>query len=273
MALALSLATSAMMFGQQNSSETKAFRKGSVMGFWGWNRAWFGKSDIHFKGQDYDFTLKNVVAHDRPTALDFKHYINLHYITVPQVNYNFTYFIADNLGITLGIDHMKYVMDQDQTVEFKGHIDNPQYASFIQNGKVNLANGDFLKYEHTNGLNYINAGIQKYKPLLNKKNVDLFWGYGVGAGVLVPKSNVTLMGNERSDRFHLAGFGMDGRTSLNLIFWNHLVLKGEFKLAYINLPSVATTLESTKINKANQDFATAEVVFGLGYTFNTRKQK
>ncbi|MCG2792196.1 MAG: hypothetical protein L6262_01445 [Weeksellaceae bacterium] len=259
---------------QSVKAQSEAFKKGSVMIFWGWNRAWYSNSDIHLYGQDYNFTLHNVSAHDRPTPIsEFDHYINPTKISIPQVNYNVTYFIEDNLGITFGVDHMKYVMDQSQTVDITGHIDNPQYAAMVHNGKIDLTNGEFLKFEHTNGLNYLNLGLQKYNQLLNRKNFDIFWGAGVGAGVLVPKTDATLMGKAESDHFHLAGFGLDARTSVNLLLWNHFVAKAEFKYAYINLPSVRTTQENVKVDKAIQDFNACELVFGVGYTFNTKKIK
>ncbi|WP_294217857.1 hypothetical protein [uncultured Chryseobacterium sp.] len=255
-------------------AQREAFKKGSVMVFWGWNRGWFSDSDIHFYGQDYNFTLNNVSAHDRPTPLsNFSHYIDPTKISIPQVNYNITYFVKDNLGITFGVDHMKYVMDQNQTVEFNGYINNPQYAAMVNNGKIDLSDGKFLKYEHTNGLNYLNLGIQQYKQILNKKNFDIFLGYGLGTGVLVPKTDATLMGKAESDHFHLAGFGLDARTSVNMVIWNHIVAKAEFKYGYINLPSVRTTEENVNIDKAVQDFTFGELVFGVGYTFNTKKQK
>jgi len=255
-------------------AQREAFKKGSVMVFWGWNRGWFSDSDIHFYGQDYNFTLNNVSAHDRPTPLsNFSHYIDPTKISIPQVNYNITYFIKDNLGITFGVDHMKYVMDQNQTVEFNGYINNPNYAAMVNNGKIDLSDGKFLKYEHTNGLNYLNLGIQQYKQILNKKNFDIFLGYGLGTGVLVPKTDATLMGKAESDHFHLAGFGLDARTSVNMVIWNHIVAKAEFKYGYINLPSVRTTEENVNIDKAVQDFTFGELVFGVGYTFNTKKQK
>jgi hypothetical protein len=47
---------------------------------------------------------------------------------------------------------MKYVMDQNQTVNFKGHISDPEYAAMVQNGQVNLADEKFLTFEHTDGL-------------------------------------------------------------------------------------------------------------------------
>ena len=33
---------------------------------WGWNRGKFSKSDITFTGADYNFTLQNVKAKDKP---------------------------------------------------------------------------------------------------------------------------------------------------------------------------------------------------------------
>jgi len=51
------------------------------------------------------------------------------------------------------------------------------------------------------------------------------------------------------------------------------VAKAEFKYAYINLPSVRTTVENVKVDKAIQDFTASELVFGIGYTFNTKKNK
>jgi hypothetical protein len=39
---------------------------------------------------------------------------------------------------------MKYVMDQNQTVDFSGHISDPKYAAMVQNGQVNLADESSL---------------------------------------------------------------------------------------------------------------------------------
>lgn len=253
------------------NAQTEPFQKGDMMFFWGYNRAVYANSDIHFKGNNYDFTLQNVQARDRQTPFRANIYFNINKITVPQVNYRLSYFIADNLSITLGMDHMKYVMVQNQTADFKGYIGNPTYAAFVVNNKVDLTSGQFLQFEHTDGLNYANVGIQKYKHLLNHAKFDIFFGYGGGVGVMVPKSNVTLMGFERSDRYHIAGFGLDARSSINFVVWNHLVGQIEAKAGYINLPDIKTTLND-RPDKASQDFAFAQVNFGLGYTFRTKKK-
>ncbi|MBW8362904.1 MAG: hypothetical protein K0M56_12055 [Kaistella sp.] len=259
-----------MLVSQNIKAQNEPFRKGAVMVFWGWNNAVYSDSDIHFKGAEYDFQLNDVVAHDRQSPFRFNLYFNPTKITVPQVNYRISYFIKDNVSLTVGMDHMKYVMDQNQIVDFKGNINDPVYAAMVNNGKVDLTEAKFLQFEHTDGLNYIHVGAQKHKHVLNHTNFDVYWGYGGGLGVLLPKSNVSLMGFERSDRFHIAGFGLDARTSLNVIVWKHIVAQIEGKAGYINLPDIKTTLNN-KPDKASQDFAFAQVNIGIGYTFNTKK--
>ena len=67
-------------------------------------RAAFSKSDIHFKGNGYDFVLHNVVAHDRPSDLSWD-YINPKEVSIPQFNFRYSYFIKDNLAIVIAQDH------------------------------------------------------------------------------------------------------------------------------------------------------------------------
>ncbi len=270
------------VFGQSNNTtqeisdnydfgNKQTLKKGTMFVFWGWNRAGFSKSDIHFKGNGYDFTLNNVVAHDRPSELSMA-YIDPTRLSIPQFNFRFAYFLKDNLALVVSQDHMKYVMDQNQNANFTGHISDPIYAGMVQNGQVNLSDEQFLTFEHTDGLNYINAGIEKYKNILSKKNFDIFWAYGGGIGALMPKSNVKLFGNERSDRYHLAGFGLDARTNINFVFWNHIMARVEGKFGYINMPDIKTTLNN-KPDKASQDFVFYQVNFGIGYIFNRKLNK
>lgn len=244
-------------------------KKGQIFIFWGWNRAGFTNSDIRFKGNGYNFTLENVVARDRPSPLSLD-YINPGTISIPQFNFKVGYFLKDNLALVIGTDHMKYVMDQEQVVHVNGNISDPAYAAMVQNGKVDLSDAQFLTFEHTDGLNYVNAGVEKYKSLMTKKNFDIAWSYGGGAGILFPKSNVKLFGNERSDRFHVAGFGLDARTNINFVFWDHFMARVEGRLGYINMPDIKTTLQN-KPDKASQNFVFYQINFGIGYTFNTKR--
>lgn len=214
--------------------------------------------------------MHNVVAHDRPSDLSWD-YINPKEVSIPQFNFRYGYFIKDNLAIVIAQDHMKYVMDQNQTVDITGNISDPVYANMVQNGKINLADEKFLTFEHTDGLNYVNAGVEKYKNISSKEKVEILWAYGGGLGVMFPKSNVKLFGNERSDRFHVAGFGADVRTNINFIFWKRLMARVEAKFGYINMPDVKTTLNN-KPDKASHDFVFGQINFGVGYVFNIKNK-
>ncbi len=246
-------------------------RKGAIFVFYGWNRAAYSNSDIHFSGNGYNFQLNNVAATDRPTKFGLV-YFDPAWFTVTQYNFRMGYFIKDNLALVLGIDHMKYVMKQNQTVNFSGTISDPKYAGMVNNGQVNLADEQFLTFEHTDGLNYENLGLEKYKNISSRKNINLVWSYGAGIGVMFPKSNIKLFGNERSDRFHVAGIGTDVRASLNALFWNHWIARVEGKFGYVNMWDIKTTLNN-KPDKAQQDFVFGQILAGIGYTFNTKKQK
>jgi len=55
----------------QNQDQVKPERytkhnKGKFYIFWGGNRESYTKSDIHFEGANYNFTVHDVTAHDKP---------------------------------------------------------------------------------------------------------------------------------------------------------------------------------------------------------------
>jgi len=108
------------LISQENTTK-KISDKGKLFIYWGWNRANYSNSDIHLTGNNYDFTLKNVVAYDRPTAFTFA-YFNPVKITIPQTNFRIGYFLNDHYTVSIGVDHMKYVVKSYQTVKINGEI-------------------------------------------------------------------------------------------------------------------------------------------------------
>lgn len=69
-------------FSQENTPPIQG-KKGDFYFYWGWNRATHTKSDIHFTGNDYDFTLNDVVAKDRQSPWDPAIYLNPANLTIP----------------------------------------------------------------------------------------------------------------------------------------------------------------------------------------------
>jgi hypothetical protein len=69
--------------------------KGKFFISWGGNRDSYTKSDITFRGKDYNFTLDNVQAHDKPKGWHVD-YLNPARMTIPQTNLKLGYFINDH---------------------------------------------------------------------------------------------------------------------------------------------------------------------------------
>lgn len=252
-----------------------ANNKGKFFVSWGGNRAGFTKSDITFKGMDYKFTIKNATAHDKPKGWHID-YINPTRITIPQTNFKLGYFISDKYTISIGLDHMKYVMDDNKNRVLNGYIDLPSDAEgAIYNGVYNnenfLVSEAFLKFEHTDGLNYIYAEIARYddiSSLFGIQNTDKFQiniTEGIGAGILYPKTNTTLLGKERYDEFHVSGFGLSLSGGLNLTFFKHFFIQGDLKGGYINMGSIRTT--HNPADSAKQHFFYKQRVISVGGIF------
>ena len=252
--------------------------KGKFYVYWGWNNGQYSKSDIRFKGDNYDFTLDNVVAHDRQSDFGLK-FINPAEMTIPQYNFRLGYFFHDNWNISFGIDHMKYVMDQNQFAKMNGYINNgSEFDGSYSNHDMQLTE-DFLKFEHTDGLNYANIEIRRFDNLVhfpiskNGKGIDVNLTEGIGGGILYPKTNTTLMGQDRYDEFHLSGFGVGAMVGINFTFWDYFFIQAELKGGYIDMDDIRTT--SSKSDKAQQDFFYSQqnIVFGaIIPVFTPKKQ-
>lgn len=252
-------------------STTEIHRKGNFFGGWGWNRSAYTQSDIHFCGDNYNFTLLNVEAKDRQTKFNAETYFGLKTLTIPQTNLKFGYFINDHVAITIGYDHMKYVMVQNQTVSFEGSIEDDVYMSMVENNAVKLT-PQFLTFEHTDGLNYLLSEIEYYQGLRSGHFLDISGFMGFGAGALMPKSNVKLMGYPRNDAFHLAGFGTNVKCGIEFLIGNHFYVRGEGKLGYINMPYIVTR-EASIDDRASQQFGFAAADMMIGFNIPARKQK
>jgi hypothetical protein len=261
---------------QQNDTDRyTASNKGKFFVSWGGNRETFTDSDITFKGDAYDFTLSDVTARDKPKGWHID-YINPANMTIPQTNFKMGYFVSDKYTISLGLDHMKYVMTQNQSVKIDGTInlapseEGSLYNGTYQNESIVLTE-DFLTFEHTDGLNYIYTEFSRYddiSSIFKINNTDKFQTNlteGIAAGVLYPKTNTSLLQKERNDEFHLAGFGISLHAGLNLTFFKHFFIQGDLKGGYINMSDIRTT--NSSIDSASQHFFYFQKVIAFGGIF------
>ncbi len=262
--IGLFLLASFSSYAQKGWFESES-KKGHLSVSWGYNRAWFSNSDIKFTGIDYDFVLKSIVAKDRPTEVKADPYLNPSAFTIPQYNFRVGYYFSDKWAISFGIDHMKYVMMNNQEARISGYINNENsvYQGTFDDELI-IVGTDFLLFEHTDGLNYINFEAHYFDNLyrFNEQFSINYYG-GAGLGVLFPKSNVMLMGFERNDTFHVAGMGVSAKAGLNVTMFKYFFIQTDFTTGYINMWDILTT-PAPSTDRASQDFAYGMWNFSLG---------
>lgn len=271
----LVLILSVKTYGQKRKLPADT-RKGTVAVSWGWNRGFYTHSNITFNGSDYHFKLYHVDAHDKPRLPITWDYIKFKKLTVPQTDLRVSYFIKDNLAVSFGDDHMKYVMTQDQWVKMKGEITRAGNYKGVYNDDKKMTE-DFLTFEHTDGLNYLNIELEKYYTWYRSRNGNCSFSamVGGGGGVLFPKTNVKLLDYERNDRFHISGFGLSGKAGILAVFFRHLLVKLEDKYGYINMPDIILHKKGIQ-GRAKQGFFFTELYGTVGCSFkltNSNKRK
>jgi hypothetical protein len=277
-----------LIFAQDNTKLERytAHNKGKFYIFWGGNRESYTKSDIRFQGSNYDFTVNDAIADDKPKGWHVD-YINPSRMTIPQTNFRLGYFINDHYNISIGIDHMKYVMRQNQVANVTGYVNLPlSDIGSMYNGTYNNEPRDFsenyvdddkgtlppfLTFEHTDGLNYINTefsrvdDFSKLFGITNTDKIQINLTEGIGGGILYPKTNARVLGKPRHDDFNVAGYGISAKAGLNFTFFKYFFLQTELKGGYINMPNIKTTSESS--DKASQQFMFLETVVAFGGVF------
>ena len=211
-------------------------------------------------------------AHDKPKGWHID-YINPTKMTIPQTNLRLGYFFSDHYSVAIGVDHMKYVMTQDQTAKVNGFYPNPGSYDELISGRPDeiVLTEKFLTYEHTDGLNYINTEVSRHDDISklfkigNTDKIQVNLTEGVGFGVLYPKTNTKLLGKERHDDFHVSGFGTSLKAGLNITFFKYFYIQGELKGGYINMHDIRTTMSTD--DKASQDFFFFQRILAVGGKF------
>jgi hypothetical protein len=232
-------------------------KKGQLYFTWGYNKDWYSKSDLHFKSNnnDYDFTVNDVTAHDKP---HFDKIFNSS-ISIPQFIYRLGYTFANRpkMGIEISFDHAKYIMTQDQVAHVEGKI----YENYVDNDTV--LTSQFLRFEHTNGANFLMLSFIYKELLLQNKSgkSELYTMIKPGAGIVVPQSEVALFNVDQNNDYHIAGYVMGIDLELRYEYKRHLFLETGFKGVFANYLDVLSVGDS----RANHHFFCLEWLIGIGY--------
>ena len=245
-------------------------RKGRFYFYWGYNRATFLDSDIRFAGPNYDFTLFDVKAVDYPTTFNVETYFGVTTLWIPQYNYRIGYYLSPRWGISLGLDHIKYVVLNEQTVRMTGNVSataSQKYAGAYNNSPV-VTTEDFLRFEHTDGLNLLSLDAEYGQPLAKfwKSRLRLSFQGGGGAGPVIPRTDSSVFGDGLNNKFHVAGWGISGKAGFKLDIFKKFFIESQVRAGYINLSDIILHNEQPQRAKQsiyfNEIFVVAGIYFG-----------
>jgi hypothetical protein len=230
---------------------------------WGYNTEWYTKSNIHIKsnvdGVPHDFTMYKAKAHDR-SDIDgvVKNPIEF---TVPQYNYRIGFYLnkKHTKAIEINFDHTKYIVYNDQVVRAKGTIGNNYFdkdTTFAFNQ---------VHFEHTNGANFYHINyVRQYDLKRNAKRAVFTALWKAGAGILIPKTDITLSNKRVDNKFHVAGYCFGAEGGARWFFIKHLFLEGTAKAGFANY----TNSLAAGNGKVNHSFGYFELIGTIGYDIN-----
>jgi len=235
---------------------------------WGYNRDWYSKSTLHFKdGTNYDFTIHDAVAKDKPDFSAFR--TNPLDITIPQNSARLGFYLdkEHTHAIEINFDHAKYVVRDSQVLHVDGELRGRQID------KDTMITTNFVHFEHTNGanfclLNYVGQHSFTHNKRKNYANTSVVWK--AGAGVVIPRSYVIVMERYLDNVYHVAGYIVGAEAGLRYYPFKHLFLEGNIKNGFANYRSVLGDAATSRIH---HHFWYAEVIGLVGYDIGFRKQK
>jgi len=248
-------------------------RKGRIYLYWGYNRSSYSRSKIQFTGDDYDMTFTDIEATDRPSKVQADTYLSPDYFTVPQFNIRAGYFINDRMSISIGTDHMKYIMKGNQLKQGTGFIDTVGGTRVDFDKEQMLIGNDFVYLEHSDGFNYASIDLDYNLPLWispsKKFYADAFGGFGLG--VTVPKTMVIINGEKLDNYWHISGGGLNLKAGGRFTFYTNFFVECAMKTGYVWMPNILTTGIGSA--QAKQNLGWFEVYMSVGFSVPLSKNK
>lgn len=244
--IALLICVMPLMLAAQHKPHKKkvSYAKGTLYGYWGYNRAGYTKSNLHCVGPGYDFTLAGATGYDRPEKFGTA-YVDPKRFTVPQFNIRVGYYIKDHWAISAGYDHLKYVFADKNHVMLSGTIDPGVDSNWVgtYNAEPVVTNQTDFHYENTNGMNYINFRLMRTDRLLTVGRNEWFAmssHVGAGLGMILSINDFTFGGQKDVFTKSISGYGASGYLGLRFEFFRHVFIQPNFGGGFLHQVKVRT---------------------------------
>ncbi|NBX81127.1 MAG: hypothetical protein EBQ94_12260 [Flavobacteriales bacterium] len=225
-----SLSLNAQYKGYKKPKAKKSIASGTLDVAWGYNLSSYTKSTIQFVGAGYDFKIAGVKAVDRPSK-DIKTYFNPREFTVPQFNFRIGYNFQNKWNVSIGYDHMKYVMVHNTPYLLTGRInagvDNVTNWSGTYAGDSIITNEQTFHYENSNGLNYIRLEFARLKLWHKSRNGSFAFTSLLGGsfGGILSFNDFTFAGRKDVATVSMSGLGVSAHLGGRFEFFQHFFVQ------------------------------------------------
>ena len=245
---------------------------------WGYNRSSYLRSDVHLWGDGpngaFDVTFEDAAATDMPERFQAKVYFNPTLFTIPQFDVRFAHRIADQTWVSVGWDHMKYKLS-DQWLTASGVVAAGDLGDAIDPSATTTLDGEAFwwgegfNYEHSDGLNFVRAGLERTARLLETERYPNGWIDAfavVSAGLAVCSTDFTWAGERTKNAQHVSGYGASALLGARFHAGRHLFLQITAQSGGVRLPWVR--IQGPDVDAgATQSIGFSERAFALGYRF------
>ena len=243
--------------------------KGTIFGYWGYNRDVYTNSNMNFVGPGYNFTLAGVEAKDNPEEFSFDAYFNINKITIPQFNVRIGYYFKKNWALSIGYDHMKYIFRDKNEVLLSGNIETGIDSTWsgIYNSEPVITDRENFHYENSDGLNYIRFELTRTDRWLKTGNKDWFVissNLGVSAGGLLSFNDFIFAGKKNVRTISMSGYGLSLHAGARFEFFRHVFLEAKGGLGFHHQLKVRNRpTDPSAYTKHAYGYGSAEVVLGF----------
>jgi hypothetical protein len=227
-------------------------------GSWGYNGNAFTKSDIHFSQPSLGnaFTLAGVQARD---SKGWTSRLFTHSLTVPQYNVRFGFFFSDKWGLEVALDHIKWIVRQDQQVRMTGTLNGQPVDT-----QVTLT-PDVLRYQLNNGANPVFVNVIRRVRLAGEpgRTGHVAFLAKAGGGIAFPHTENTLFGQPNDKGFQFFhGWDLDAAAAVRIHLFKPLYFELEQKLVYARYFGVKVDQGT-----ARHSMKTSEYTLNFGLSF------
>ncbi len=255
-----------MSFAQRTKTLTTN-SKGTLFGYFGYNRTTYTDGNLKLSANGYDLTLGNVSFADNDNYEGLKNYFSAKGVENFQFNAHIGYYFWHKWAITAGVDHYTIFMNPEQRVTVDGTIAQGEHGNLVGNYNdfvLNMTPNHFA-YSQTNGFHIVRLGVQNTQQWYqtSKNQFALQTNVGGGLGLVVSNSDYTFGNFTHRGASSVSGLAALGNASIRMVFIQHIFLQTGISGGFINQRNIQLNNIGSDVGSHRNGFLSPEISLGV----------